>query len=269
MANLSVPTFCVVTGASRGLGREIAIQLAKKIGPGSSLYLLARNKDKLEETALAIKKDVGDTLQVNCVPSDLSSEEGITQLRKDIFENVGDISRFSHAIIVHNAATVGMSKFARELDDVNFLQQFLLLNITAPIVLTSSFFSCFGHGKDSIRKTVIQVTSDNATTPYQTMHIYCMAKAGRDMFFKVMALEEPEVRILSYDPGAVDTDMFRDTYGSPDPEFQASMKNIAKESYFLKAEQSAEALVKALEEDKYANADVIRSYDVLGIKADF
>lgn len=268
MANLNVPTFCLITGASRGIGRSTAIELAKVVAPNSSFYLLARNKAKLEETADVIKKELDGKIDVTCISADLSTEESATKLYNDIFENI-EVARYSHAILVHNVASTGMSKFARELDDVQFLQRFLLLNVTAPIVLTSSFFSCFGHGKDSTRKTIIQVTSSNATTPYKTMHIYGMAKAGRDMFFKVMALEEPEVRVLSYDPGAVDTEMYKETYGTPDSEFLEQLKGYAKQSYFLQPEQSASALIKALQEDKYVSAEVVRCYEVMGMKTDF
>ncbi|PIK57652.1 putative sepiapterin reductase-like [Apostichopus japonicus] len=269
MADLKVTTFCVVTGASRGIGKEIAIQLAQKLGPNSSVQLVARNQQALEDTADKIRERVDGSVQVRCVAADLSNVESVTNANQEIFDNVKDISTFSHAILVHNAASLGdTSKYARELDDVDSLQKFCLLNMSGPISLTSAFFKVFGHGKDSLRKTVVQLTSDNGTTPYKTMHVYCMAKAGRDMFFRVMALEEPEVRILSYDPGAVDTDMFKQTFSSPDKDLVSAVGDISKQTYFLKPEQSAGALVKALEKDKYENATVVRAYDELGMKVD-
>ncbi|PIK39159.1 putative sepiapterin reductase-like [Apostichopus japonicus] len=270
MANLNVPTVCIVTGASKGIGREVAIQLAQKADPKSSFYLIARNKQALEETAQKIRAAVGVDVDIRCISADLSTDEGVEKSNRDIFENLGDVSRFSHAILVNNAASVGdMTKYARELDDMNFLQGFCRLNLSGPIVLTSKFFKAFGHGKDSLRKTIVQVSSDNGTIPYKTMHTYCMVKAGRDMFFRVMALEEPEVRIISYDPGAVDTDMYRETFTSADREVESTVKMIAKQTYFLKPEQSAGALVQALEEDKYENASIVRAYDVLGMEVDY
>lgn len=39
---------------------------------------------------------------------------------------------------------------------------------------------------------------------------FVLGKAARDMFFQVFALENPTIRVLSYAPGPLDTDMFRD-----------------------------------------------------------
>lgn len=269
MADLKVSTFCVITGASRGIGKEIAIQLSQKLGANSCLNLVARNKQALEDTAQKIRERVGENVQIRCVIADLSNEASVTKANEDIFEHVQDTSKYSHALLVHNAASVGdVSKYARDLDDVAYLQRFALLSMSGPITLTSAFFKKFGHGKGSLRKTVVQLTSDNGTIPYKTMHIYCMAKAGRDMFFRVMALEEPDVRILSYDPGAVDTDMFKQTFSSTDSDVVATVSDITSQNYVLSPEQSAGALVKALEDDTYENAAVVRAYDVLGMDLD-
>ena len=74
------PTFATITGASRGLGRAIAIELAAEFCSGSVIVITARNKEDLEETAqLAIderksRKCVGD-VEISCIVSDLSTSE--------------------------------------------------------------------------------------------------------------------------------------------------------------------------------------------------
>lgn len=270
MAHLNVKTFCIVTGASRGIGKETAIQLATKVHPKSSFHLIARNKEALKDTENKIRSAVGQDIEIRCVVADLSTEEGVEKSNQDIFENLGDISRFSHAILVHNIASVGdMTKYARDLDDMKYLQDFNRLNLSGPIVLTSRFFKAFGHGKDSLRKTVVQITSESGTHPYKTMHTYCMVKAGRDMFFRVMALEEPEARFMTYNPGAVDTNGYSDTFTSVDEEVQEYFKNITKKSFFLSPKQSVGALVKSLEEDKFESGAVVYAYEVLGMKVEF
>ncbi|KAJ8034503.1 Sepiapterin reductase [Holothuria leucospilota] len=188
-------------------------------------------------------------------------------MNRKIFETVGDVSRFSHAIIIHNAASLGIiSKYAREMNDVSSIQQFFLLNMTAPIVMTSSFLKCTnGCRNSSLRKTVVQITSLAGSRPQKLMHLYCAAKSGRDMFFRSMAVEESKVRTLTYEPGAMDTMMFKDALKTNDTEFRANLDRISGEDFFLSPKESASVLVKLLEEDKYENADIVHCYDVLGL----
>ena len=47
--------FCVITGASKGIGREIAKQFASLAAPNSVFLIMARSQDKLEETASAME----------------------------------------------------------------------------------------------------------------------------------------------------------------------------------------------------------------------
>lgn len=74
------PTFVVITGASQGLGRSIAIELAAELTEGSVLVITARNKDGLKETARMAKLErrdrivVGD-VQIITMTSDLSKSE--------------------------------------------------------------------------------------------------------------------------------------------------------------------------------------------------
>lgn len=266
MSVLRVRTFAVVTGASRGLGRMIAVQLAREIKPGSVIYITARTLGGLEETASIIKQNVNENLDVRCVAADLSDAKEVDQLKKLLFENVGDTSRFEHAILIHNAASLGaIGKFSSELDDVELIQKNCLLNVTAPITLTSFFLKTFKSCKRNLRKTVVQITAVSGINPRKTFHLYGTVKAGRDMFFRVMALEEPEVRILAYDPGFVATEMFNTLQESKDSSLRATAKYIAEQSFFLSPEKSAHALMKALEEDRYESGSVVRCYDVMNI----
>ena len=43
-------SFVLITGASRGFGRSLALEMGKVVGAGSTLLLMARNKDDLEAT---------------------------------------------------------------------------------------------------------------------------------------------------------------------------------------------------------------------------
>lgn len=49
-------TLCLISGASQGIGREIAVQFAKNVGPNSTFILTARSKEGLAATAALISE---------------------------------------------------------------------------------------------------------------------------------------------------------------------------------------------------------------------
>lgn len=54
---------------------------------------------------------------------------------------------------------------------------------------------------------VINISSLCAVEPFKSWGLYCTSKAGRNMLFRVLAAENPALRVLSYGPGPLNTDM--------------------------------------------------------------
>jgi NAD(P)-dependent dehydrogenase (short-subunit alcohol dehydrogenase family) len=55
--------------------------------------------------------------------------------------------------------------------------------------------------------TVLFISSGAATRPIEGWAAYCAAKAGGEMFFRVLAEERPDLTVVSVNPGRMDTDM--------------------------------------------------------------
>lgn len=70
---LSGKVFLLVTGASRGIGRQIAITFGSLLEEGSRVLLLARNKDKLQEVA----NNIPSKVKVYTVSTDLSKSNNV------------------------------------------------------------------------------------------------------------------------------------------------------------------------------------------------
>lgn len=113
----------LVTGASRGLGRYIARELADA---GMHLGLAARSAGALEELAASMRSDGG---RVVVLPTDLESDREIEALAEDAERELGAID-----VLVNNAGITRMSHFHR-LEDRE-LRREIRVNLIAPMLLT-------------------------------------------------------------------------------------------------------------------------------------
>jgi len=75
----------------------------------------------------------------------------------------------------------------------------MLLNLYSVTCLTSVFLSKFNS--DTAERCVVNITSLLAIEPFKSVGYYCVGKASREMYFRVLALENPSLNILSYSPG--------------------------------------------------------------------
>ncbi|XP_061109798.1 dehydrogenase/reductase SDR family member 1 [Conger conger] len=84
---------CLVTGASRGIGKGIALQLSEA---GATVYITGRNENSLQETAAEVKERGGGCLPVVC---DSSKEDDI----KELFERIKREQKGRLDLLVNNA----------------------------------------------------------------------------------------------------------------------------------------------------------------------
>nr|XP_002740387.1 PREDICTED: sepiapterin reductase-like [Saccoglossus kowalevskii] len=260
-----VPTFCLVTGASKGIGRGIAVALADTIGEGSIMVLVARSETGLQETKLLITSRRGG-VEVRVYPSDLSD---MISLRSQIECFFSDVipANFQHAIVIHNAGSVGdVSKTLREFNEPVKLQSYFDFNVTSTICITSAFLTMFPK-IDRLRRTVVNISSLCGIQPFNFHSLYCSSKAARDMLFKVLAAEEPDIRVVSYAPGPVNTDMRHEvevallTLGNTDM-YTRLYTDLTAKGAVLTVEQTVGTLMKLLYEDSYDSGAHVDYYDV-------
>lgn len=74
------------------------------------------------------------------------------------------------------------------------------LNVSSCLCLTASVLQAFPQ-RAGVQRTVVNVSSLCAQQPFSSWVLYCTGKAARDMMFRVLAAEEPELRVLNYAPG--------------------------------------------------------------------
>ncbi|KAI8489852.1 hypothetical protein Bbelb_324820 [Branchiostoma belcheri] len=258
-ADLKVATFCVVTGASKGFGRAVAINLAEAVGDGSLIVITARGEGGLDETKKKIEA-VAPHAQVKVVAGDIAGTYSDA-----LHTRICDIpspGSFKHAIIIHNAGSLGdVSKLTSELSDPKVITDYYQLNVSSVLCLNSTFFSATAS-VPTVRRTVVNVTSLCALQPFKSWSLYCGAKAARDMIFKVLAQEQPDVRVLSYAPGPLQTDMAEEAaQKTADPDVRAFFVGMSKNQSGLDPDVSAKKMVKLLGDNKFENGSHVDFYD--------
>lgn len=165
----------VIAGASRGLGRSMAINFAKKARRESVMILLSRDMKALKEVETEIKSSCQD---VKVVVSGFDQGDLDEKKFNNIFENIFkennlSIDNFEQAVIVHNAGTLGdNSKYVKDLVNVSELNTHFGVNVTGNILLNSACLKFFTQEKFAHRY-VINISSLTAIKAFKSFSLYC------------------------------------------------------------------------------------------------
>lgn len=122
--------------------------------------------------------------------------------------------------LVHNAGSLGQLGFTQEWDSYELLNKYNELNVVSVFWINNRFLRTFGATRERLLGgagecspppvVILNITSLCGIEPFQTHGMYCAGKAAREMHHRVIAMEQsaaPHVRVLSYSPGPMDTDM--------------------------------------------------------------
>ena len=197
----------LITGASRGLGRALAADLA---AAGWRLVLDARGAADLDRAAAAL---AGPSAGVVAVPGDVTDPAH----RAELSAAVGD--RLD--LLVHNASSLGTTPLPPLADyDPAALRAVLETNVVAPLALTQLLLPALR----AARGRVLAVSSDAAVAAYPGWGGYGASKAALDRLAAVLDAEEPLLRVYAVDPGDMRTAMHaaafpgEDISDRPEPE---------------------------------------------------
>ena len=152
-------TYCVITGAGRGIGRAIAVALAQKFADGSVIVLTARSADELAETRSQVDV-VAPGVVVRVVIGDLSDENAVPNILSDLTNDVNPVV-VEHALLISNAGSLlDPARFTRQFttSDVGMIQKFWMMNLTSQMLLSSHFMTTFPK-RDGLRRSLVFVTA--------------------------------------------------------------------------------------------------------------
>ena len=183
----------VVTGASRGLGADIAALLAES---GAHVYLLSRGAEELNEIADRIRRKGGLSTPLIC---DLLKDDQLEQAFSDLP---------ALDVLVNNAGTNVPSRLADvKTVDLDFV---LGLNVRATFLATRAAVHKMLESDDAGDRSIINISSQMGHVGAPDRSVYCMTKHAMEGLTKAAAIElAPRIRVNSVAPTFVDTPMTR------------------------------------------------------------
>lgn len=184
--------YALITGASGGIGREIAISLGKE---GYRLYLhYHENEEAIDELMVKLKN-----IETWKVKADLTKKTGLTEI----------LNRVHHPIdcLILNSGTsyVGLMTDMSE----NQVEEMIQLHITSPFLLTKALLPAMIQKKAG---NIVAISSIWGLTGASCEVLYSMVKGGLNTFVKALAKEVAPsgIHVNGVAPGAIATNMLAD-----------------------------------------------------------
>ena len=229
----------IVTGASKGIGREIAKQLAIK---GNTIIA---NYNKSEKEILELKKELEEkNIKIEIFKADVSKKEEVSKLVNYVIEKYKKID-----VLINNAGISQIKEFTQITDED--WNNMINTNLNSVFYMSQETCKNMIHNK---KGCIINISSIWGTIGASCEVHYSVSKAGVDALTKSLAKElgPSNIRVNSIAPGIIDTEM---------------NKHLTKEEIeYLKEEIPLERIgktqdiarcVKWLIEDEYTTGQVI------------
>ena len=229
----------IITGASRGIGREIAKRLSMK-----GLTVIA-NYNKSEKEAEELKKELEEKgFIIDIVKADVSKREDAKKLVKFALDKYGRID-----ILINNAGISEYKLFTDETDED--WNKIINTNLYSVFAMSQEVIPNMIHNKKGL---IINMSSAWGVVGGSLEAIYSVSKAGVDGLTKALAKElgPSNIRINSIAPGMIYTKM--------NSKFTEEELEVIKEEIPLGKIGDTTDVAKCVEwliEDKYTTGQVI------------
>jgi len=220
----------ILTGASEGIGRALALQLAAR---GARLALAARDRDRLESLAQECRARGGEAL---AVPTDVTNQQDLEWLVAETLKTFGGIDT-----VIHNAGITMWSRFDA-LADLSIFERIMEVNYLAPVRLTAL---ALPHLKQT-RGLIVAVASLSGLTGVPERTGYAASKHAMIGFFDSLRIELAgsgvDVSVIA--PDFVISEIHKRAVG---PDGEPLGTSPMKQSKIMTAEECARQIVRAME----------------------
>ncbi len=204
----------IVTGASKGIGKAIAVSLADA---GAKVVLAARTRQTVEQVAAELRESGADAIAIPTDVTDVDAVQNLIQRTLDTYQNLD--------ILINNAGN-GIFGTVTDFDpsdwdsviNSNLKGVYLCAKYALPHLLAQQ-----DGGQ------IINVLSIAAKVAFPASSAYCAAKAGALALTKVLAAEvrDKNIRVTAVLPGSVETPFWDDIPQHPDFEKMLKPEHVA------------------------------------------
>ena len=229
----------IVTGASRGIGKEIAKELAKKE------YTVIANYNKSEKQALELKEELEiENIKIDIFKADVSKRSEAQKLVEYTINKYRKID-----VLINNAGISQIKEFTQITDED--WNNMINTNLNSVFYMTQEACKNMIHNK---KGCIINISSIWGVVGASCEVHYSVSKAGIDAMTKSLAKEmgPSNIRVNSIAPGIIDTEMNRNLS-------EEEINNI-KEEIPLEKIGKAKDIEKCIEwliEDNYTTGQII------------
>ena len=212
----------VITGASRGIGKAIAQDLAKA---GAYVILTARNESDLKDVVRSIAREGG---KASAFILDISDESAVQQFLVSISDMCG------HVDILVNNAGIGSFQPVTETDS-NFWDQVMDVNVKGTFLMCKHLLPLMqknGSGH------IISIASDVSKRTFANGAMYCASKYAQDAFCSALRKEvRPfNIKVSVIYPGFVETSFNDRIPGANEEKLRLNPEDVANTvNYILSA----------------------------------
>lgn len=221
----------IVTGAGRGIGREIALRFA---AAGASVVVSSRTLRELKAVADEIGAAGGTAHVVTC---DVTDQEQVGRLAAEVEDRLGGID-----VLVNNAGAAGSHKFLTHPDEL--WHKMLAVNLTSVYYVTKAFA---GGMLNQEWGRIINVASVASKVGGKYVAAYTAAKHGVLGLTRALAVElAPDVTVNAICPSYVDTPMtdaavanIVEKTGMPAAKARAALVNESVQKRLIRPEEVA------------------------------
>ena len=224
----------LISGASRGIGRQIAIDLSQ------NGYTVIANYNKSEQSA----KELQTQFNIDIFQADISKSTEIKQLTDYALKKYGKID-----VLINNAG-ISQTKLFTDITDEDW-NKMINTNLYSAFKLTQNCLPNMIHNKSGC---IINISSMWGQVGASCESLYSITKAGIDAMTKSLAKElgPSGIRVNSIAPGFIDTDMNK-CYSKED------VQSIIDETPLEKIGQPSDIskCIKWLIEDQFTTGQII------------
>ena len=187
---------CFITGATGGLGRHIAVAMAKQ---GCDLFLTSRSVTKLQELKQELEASGKRSIRVFFRAGDLTNIQDVYAIIKDAKE------KFKSIDILINCAGVFPVGLLRD-SSVEDFERCFSINVHAPFVFSQAF------SQDMVKNKwgrIVNIGSSSAYNGFKETSIYCASKHALLGLSRSLhnELKEYNIRTFCISPGSIKTPM--------------------------------------------------------------